>query len=171
MLPKRLESLSRFLLYVLVFFVPIFFLAIGLDALEIPKQSLVVFLSLASGLAWMGSQLAAKRFAWHRGWLNVFPVLLLAFEFVTAIFSQGPYLSWIGANSEQYASVATTAALVLVYFLVTNLIDTEARRRTMRLLILASAFLAGLWGLGVLAGGVSPAFFPANPIGTFSVLV
>ena len=106
-LPIQLKTATRGLLYTLIFLIPLFFLPFTLDVLEINKQTLLLVLTFAAALTWIGSMLFAKKFHFQRGWINIFPVLFLVTLALSAKHSASPYISWVGTSMQEYSSFLT----------------------------------------------------------------
>ncbi len=143
----HLDKLTRILVYLLLFLLPLFFLPITLESLEINKQTLLVVLTLAASLSWIGSMVAKQHFDLRAGWLNIVPLLILGATTASAISSPAPYLSWIGGSSQEYMSVTTIFALTILFFVVVNRLHGENEHRTMHALLLLSATIVGTHGL------------------------
>lgn len=137
-------SVTRGLLYLLIFSLPLFYLPVTVDALEINKQTLLVVLTFAGALTWIGSLLFSKRFFFRHGWLNVFPLLFLTAVGLSAWQSSAPFLSWVGGATQEYTSFLTFAALTVLFFLVVNtLYGKDAHRFVHFILILSALVVAG----------------------------
>jgi len=143
---------ARWVLYILTFLTPLFFLPTTLDTHEPNKQALVAALVSLTALFWVGSMLADKAVTLRRGWINIFPVFLLIGVMVSAFGSQGKYLSWIGASMQEYTSVLTLALLVAMFYLVVNLITDEVSRRRLRIALLSSGILVSIIALISISG-------------------
>lgn len=147
-LASRLLSVSRGCLYTLMALLPVWFLPTSLDPLEVSKQTVFVGLSLVATLAWACSLLAARAFTLRRGWFNLLLVLLLLAVCASAFGSSAPYLSWIGSGTQQYMSVLTTlAGILMVFVMVNTFTDEHTHRRAHVALLLGAAATAavGLW--------------------------
>ncbi len=147
-----LDKITRGLIYALVFFLPIFFLPISLDVLEMNKQTLLVILVFTASLSWIGSMLLRGTFSIRRGWINAFPLLLLLSVVISAFLSQGKFLSIVGTASQEYMSALTMLALCVLFFVVVNTIRSDKSRQIVLLLLMLSSALAGLIGATSLLG-------------------
>jgi hypothetical protein len=113
-------SLTRGLMYLTVFLLPLFFLTSTLDTLEINKQTLLLLLVFSQALTLMAGFVAEKKLSLRSDWLNIFPLLLLAFASLSAAFSLSPYRSWIGSSTQEYLSVLTLFAFTILFYLAFN---------------------------------------------------
>jgi hypothetical protein len=157
----RLQSVARGLLYIQIFFLPLFFLPFTLDRLDLNKQTLLLVLTFAAALAWFAGMLFERRFVFRRGWVNVLPVLLLIAVGISAWHSSAPFLSWVGGSSQEYTSFLTLSGLVVLFYLVTNVLHDHPPR-LLPLLLMTSALAVGILGILSLFG------FGQNTIGTIN---
>ncbi len=160
-----LDSASRGFVYLLLFLLPLFVLPWSLDPLETGKQTLLVLLSAAAFLCWVGSMVARRRYEVRAGWLVVLPLGILASSVFSALRSSSPYLSWIGTNGQEYLSALTTFSLTLLYFVIVNRMTTEREHRAAHGILLASAAIAGAVGISSVFSGST-----ANTVGTLNAL-
>ncbi|MBU0646165.1 tetratricopeptide repeat protein [Patescibacteria group bacterium] len=137
---------ARWLCYGLLFLMPLFYLPVSLDPLEINKQTLLVLVSFVGLILWLGAMIFERTLVFRRGWLNLFPPLVFLAILLAAIFSQGPYLSWLGHSTEEFTSVLSFAGYLAVFFLMANVFTRLVDHQRAFAVILVSAFLAGLWG-------------------------
>ena len=151
-LTKICDGFSRWLLYILLLFLPLFFLPWSLDILEVNKQTLLVLLTLFSALFWLGKMLCERKFVFRGGWITLLPLLLFGGVFISGFFSQGKYLSWIGTSTQEYTSILSYFAYLVLFYLLMNILDTEQKKKKAVLILLVSAFLTGLVGLLSLFG-------------------
>lgn len=160
-----LDSASRGLVYLLVFLFPLFALPVSLDPLEVNKQTMLVLCSAGAFLCWAASMVVRRKFELRAGWLVVLPSFVLVATVLSALRSSSPYLSWIGADGQEYVSVLTTFSLTLLYFVIVNRVTSEKEHRVIHALLVASAVIAGLIGLGSAFSGST-----FNTVGTLNGL-
>ena len=144
--------LARAFLYALIALVPLAYLPLSLDPLEVSKQTLLVLLTFASALCWIGAMVSARAVSVRRGWLNLLPLLILVSALISASLSLGPYLSWIGTATQEYTSALSIAAYVTLFYLVANLMNVPSAQRTALFTLLVSASLAGAFGVAASLG-------------------
>jgi tetratricopeptide (TPR) repeat protein len=168
----HLLSASRGLLLVLMFLMPLFFLPVTLEPLELNKQTLLLILTCAAALCWLGSMILERRIQIRRGWSNVLPWLLVLAFVLSASYSIAPYLSWVGAHRQEYTSVLTIMAVAILFFLLANLMGARQQHRQVHLTLLLSTSLAALLALLETVGfPVVSQFVPSlilNTIGTLT---
>lgn len=158
-------SISRALTYALVIILPLAYLPISLDPVELNKQSLLVLLTFAASLFWVGGMVSGRALSLRRGWINVFPLLLSLSAIMSAVFSKGPYLSWIGASNQEYTSVLTILSLCALFYLIVNTMGAEREMKRMICAVLISGSLVGVLTVLSLFG------FPVMPLGGGSRLL
>lgn len=174
MLAQRFfQRLTKSLVFSLLFLLPIFFLPVSLDVLELNKQTLLVILSFAAAISWMAGMIQSKTFAFKRGFLNLVPLLLLASVAISALFSIGPYVSFLGASSQHYMSVLTILGLTVLFYVLVNTISSKEDYKKIHLIFLSSSVLVAIIGMCSLFGfPIFPFSFATlasfNPIGTLN---
>lgn len=143
---QRLFSVSRGLIYIELFLLPLFFLPFTLDRLDLNKQTLLLVLTFTAALTWFAGMMMEKRFAFRRGWVNVLPVLLLVAIGISAWHSSATFLSWVGGSSQEYTSFLTFSGIVVLFYLVTNVLHDKPPR-FLHALLLISALIVGVFGI------------------------
>lgn len=175
MLTPFFEKMTHWMTYLLLFFIPIFFLPWTQDVLEINKQMILVVLSVVGLAAWFGTMVRQKRFEFRASWLNVVPVIFLLFVLVSSCLSKATYQTWIGQSSQEYVSFLTTVFFVCLFYLFANVHkDVGAQRRALFALLL-SATITGIFSiLQLFHVFVLPFAFAKsvsfNTVGTFNSL-
>ncbi|MFA6132036.1 MAG: tetratricopeptide repeat protein [Patescibacteria group bacterium] len=138
------ETVIRWSLYALFFFLPIFFLPFTNEAFEVSKQTLMVILAFVALLAWLGSMVMEKKLAFRAGWLNLLPALLLLGGLVSSIFSLAGYQSWVGQSSQEYTSFLTLAVSVVIFYVLMNKAGETTVQRNIFFAILSATSLSAL---------------------------
>ncbi len=123
---KILSYISRWSVYLVIFFIPLFFLPWSFEVLEWNKQYLLYFLVIVGILSWLSRMMIEKRIEFYRTPLDL-PVLI--FWFLTLVSSLASYSrgqSMLGAIGNVSFGFLPVTFYTLFYFLVTNtLYDTE----------------------------------------------
>ncbi len=158
----RLFAVTRGLLYIQIFLMPLFFLPFTLDVLDLNKQTLLLVFTFAAALTWTCGMMLGRRFAVRRGWVNVLPLLFLIAVGISAWHSSAAFLSWVGGSSQEYTSFLTIAGLVVLFYLVTNTLNSPRTHRFLHLLLISSGLIVSI--LAVL----SLFEFTQNTIGTLN---
>lgn len=144
----RLQFISQKLLYVLIFFLPIFFLPFTLDTLEINKQTFFLVLIFSAAIIWIANMFVKKRFSFRPDLINILPILYLAVVIVSSFYSSSSFLSWVGGSSQEYTSVLTTFGLVVLFYLVVNVLSDK--QRIVYFLFLTSSLLISVLSIASL---------------------
>lgn len=154
----------RYLLYILVFSLPIFFLPFTLDTLEINKQTLFLILTFSAAILWIANMFRQKRFSFRSGWINILPVFYLVAVVVSSYFSSAPFMSWVGGASQEYTSALTTFGLIVLFYLVVNVLSEK--QKMIYFLLLSSGTLVAI--LAIISLFTHNQTF--NTIGTINVV-
>ncbi|HBK33398.1 TPA: hypothetical protein DEP34_00280 [Candidatus Uhrbacteria bacterium] len=152
---------SFFILLFLVFFLPLCFFPLGVDTLEVHKQTLLVLGVSAAALCWLIAQ--ALGFETKKGKPGlVWPLFfLIAVTGIGAWFSDVPFLSWIGEVKQEYASFLSIISLAVFSYLISVVITDERQWKKVFLSSIFSALLVGVFGFFSLFG-----FTNVNTVGT-----
>lgn len=168
-------TVSRSLLFLLIFSLPLFFLPFTLDPLELNKQTILVLLTCSAALTWIGGILVQKKFSLRRErreWLLLLPLFPLLTFGISAWYSSSSFLSWIGGEKQEYTSVLTLGALVLLFYLCRYLFHDKQTQHLLSLLMITSAVIASavtlfsLFGLSLPFSFAFPRVF--NTVGTMN---
>ncbi|MFH1620509.1 MAG: tetratricopeptide repeat protein [Patescibacteria group bacterium] len=142
-----LEALTNYCLYLTVLLVPIWFLPVTLDVLELNKQTLLVILMMIALITWLGRSILRREFKLSRSWIHIVVTLFAVGYLVTSLFSQDRYLSLVGNFGQMQWAFSTVMAFVVMYLLIVNVVRDTARLYSLLLTFLASSLIAGLFGL------------------------
>lgn len=130
---RFLDKLILLCIYGVVFLIPIFFLPITPDAVELNKQFLLYFLVIVGLIAWVAKGIAEKKLIIRRTSLDI-PLVLVVFTLlVSSIVSKNRHLSFWGDYTVASNTFVSFAFYILFYFLVLN--NVESVKRTTRILI------------------------------------
>ncbi|MEN9557994.1 MAG: hypothetical protein RL141_363 [Candidatus Parcubacteria bacterium] len=171
---RFLGKITDVCLILVVALVPLWFLPVTLDVLELNKQTLLVVLTLIALLAWVGQGILTRSFSIARSWLHLVVLFFLAGYGLTSVFSLDRYLSFVGNVGQVQWAFATMAALVLFYFLIVNRLRDRGQALDLVLWFLFGSLLTGIYGLlqvcGVFLFGGSMASVGFNTVGTANAL-
>lgn len=145
-----LDKVNKYLLYLAVFFTPLFFLPLGSDVLNFPKRFFLLVLVLISGTAWLLNQhlkdeleiKTAPKFYWLAG-------LFLGTFTLSLVFSIWEGLSFWGFPYVVVDSLLSVVVLLLLAFLLINSFEREGYIDLLYLLIGAGTIVS-LLSLGQL---------------------
>lgn len=181
--PKRSLSFSSILGKVmdvcitgLAALMPLWFLPITLDAVELHKQTLLAIIVLVGIAAWVTKALIEREFSIARSWLHLVVFFFLIGYGITSWFSLDRYISFIGNVGQMQWAFITMASFIAFYFLVANRLKTAQSAQNVIGCFIGGSLLAGVYGIlqmfGVHLFGSgnimsSPAF---NTVGTVNAL-
>ncbi len=151
-------KLSKYLVYTLVFLLPLFFLPWASNVLEFQKQTLLLFLVSISFFSFLTYTLISKRLEINFSIVN-FPVaLLLLVVLLSTFFSLSRYGSFWGMPLPVATSFLSILALAALYFVITNLFRKE-EIHFLLLTLFTSGFFAAVFFIAQL---FSKFFLPFN---------
>ncbi|MBU1563980.1 tetratricopeptide repeat protein [Patescibacteria group bacterium] len=122
---KIINFLIKFPLYTLVFLIPLFWLPLTIEVYEFNKQYLLVFLVSLSFLAWLAKLVVVRKKLFFRRtaldfWILVFMLIMI----LSAVFSIDEISSWFGFYGRFSGSVIGILALIVLYFVVVNNVES-----------------------------------------------
>lgn len=131
----------------IVVLIPLWFLPLTLDVLELNKQTLLIFLVALAIVAWSGKALLERSFSLTRSWLHLVVICFLGGYAITTFFSRDRYLSFVGNVGQMQWAFITVAAFVLLYFIIVNRFRSAGQVYNLVLWFLLGSALAGIYGL------------------------
>ena len=142
-----LQKISRLSLYGIVLLVPVFFLPLTLETLELNKYYLFYGLTMLSLAAFLGHAIAAKKFTIRRTPLDIALVVLWLAYLLSAILSKDRLVSFFGDFSSLGLSFIGISTMLVFYFLVVQHVESVGEIMKIVYLTLASGALASLYFL------------------------
>ncbi|MDD5252242.1 MAG: tetratricopeptide repeat protein [Patescibacteria group bacterium] len=141
------DGIIRWTMRVLVAALPLFFLPWTIEVVEINKQLLLLTGAVIAGMAWLGKMLAERKFEYRRSVVNIIVLLYLAVYTVSAVMSESRYTSLVGDFGQEKAGLITTAAFVVLYFVIVNNVKTAIELGRLFTSIMVGGFLTALYAL------------------------
>ncbi len=164
-----LRATIRIILYSLSAVMPLFFLPFTLDALELNKHFLLSIVVLVALLLWLLDGALSRQFKIRRTPFDVPVLLYLGTVMLSGIFSIDRFISFIGDYNNIQIAVLPLIFLVALFFLITQMFDTDASRFR----LLASSALGGtvacIWFILDKAGWFSFSLFGVRISNTVSL--
>ncbi len=151
-LAKWLEGVADVCLHGAALILPLVFTSLTIDAVELPKQTLLIVLSVIALAAWIGRAVALQSFELRRNWLHVVTVIAIAGYGALSFFSTDTYLSFVGSLGQMPWSFASLASLLGLYLVAVNRVRSIAQVYDLLFTILISSCLVGLYGILQLLG-------------------
>jgi tetratricopeptide (TPR) repeat protein len=167
-LPVLLGKVIDWCVIGLAVLLPIWFMPLTLDILELNKQTLLVILTMVAVVAWVGKGLLERSFSLTRSWVHLVVLFFLGGYLVTSFFSLDKYLSFVGNIGQMQWAFATIAACVFMYFVIVNRFRSAGQVYDLVLWFLLGSTLAGLYGLLQMTGLYVLGFWGVTASKTFN---
>lgn len=151
-LARTLDLVMDVCLHGAVLFIPLLFWSASIDALELPKQTLLIFLGSIALMAWIGKAVALKSFSVQRGWIHLVTVVAVLGFGILSLFSADRYLSYVGVLGQMPWAFSTLASLLALYLVAVNRVRSIGQVYDLLLSFLLSSLLIALHGLFQLMG-------------------
>ena len=171
---KVLKWMIAICLHGLVVLVPLLFCSWTTEAVELPKQTLLIIVSSVAFIAWLGRFALQKKLElrWH--WMHALVLIYGLGYFVTSLASQNRYESLVGSSGQLAWSFATVLSLILLYFVSVHFIRSAKQLYQFLISFLIGSALALLFGILQLSGlflfdGISEARAFTSVGGIFSL--
>jgi len=142
-LARWYRSFAHGLFYLLAFSLPLIVFPWTTEALEINKQTALLFASAVAMIAWLGAMVVERevRLRTHPWWWLIGGFLLSAI--VSAFLSSAPFVSWVGQSGQEYTSVLTLVGFCAMMMIGAHtLSDTRVQQRIWSALFLSSAIVS-----------------------------
>jgi tetratricopeptide (TPR) repeat protein len=161
----------KYLFFVLLLLVPIFFIPKTLDFFDFNKAVLFYVVTALSLVFWGGKMVSTKTFFVRRSVLDLPLILLLTSSALATFFSSNKYYSLIGTQGTWEYSLISFVAGFLYFYTVSSNIQRSAFITGLRVLVVGSAvssliLLLSVFGINLLNAPWSLQFF--FPLGNIS---
>lgn len=138
---RILDKLINWLIVILVFLLPLFFLPITSEFYIFNKQTLLIFVSGFLLILWLVKMVVSQTLTFRKSALDL-PIILFALAFITVSLMSVPN-KVIALTAP--TGVGTILALTLIYFVITNNLESSSIRQAL------SAFIISITLLGLVA--------------------
>lgn len=142
---KFYNNISRWVLYVGITLVPLFFLPFTPNVLNANKQLLLVVVASIGLISWLLGVVSSGYLTWRKNPLDNGLLAVLAAFILASIFSVNSFESIFGSIGGSSNTLVSIVSLTVIYFLVVNIFDDKGQ--IFRSLIGASMIAALLYGL------------------------
>lgn len=148
-MPLRLTSIltqiTRFALFGIVFLIPLFYFPKTSETLELPKQFLLIMLTVVALTAWIGQVVATRKLEFHRTAFDI-PLAIFWATLLLATLTSRDRLSSLLGNYESYTwSFLTITSLLILFFLVIQTVRTRGEMMNLVTVFAASGLVAELF--------------------------
>ena len=125
------QKIIKFIIYALVFLLPLFWLPFTFEAFEFNKQYLLFFLVSLALFAWLAKQvLVDKEIRIRKTPLDIFVLVFLFLAILSAVFSVDRISSLLGFYGRFSDSLIGLLSLGGLYFLITNNVQINSDKIT-----------------------------------------
>lgn len=138
---KILLTVSRISYYLVVVFVPLFFLPFTAEFLEFNKQYALYALILISLMAWVAASVVERKFEFRRTPLDLPLAALWVVFLASSLASKDRHLSFLGNFENLNSGFISLTFYILFYFLTTNIIISLERVRMVFRAVISSGLI------------------------------
>lgn len=149
------DRIADMALYALIILLPLFFCTWTMDALELPKQLLLVGVTGVMSLAWVGSMVAERQARISRGWMHAVVVVFGLFTLVASVLAVNRGQAFFGVSGQVSFAFLTILALILMYVVMANRVRKIATVYHILFASLVSALVLGIFSLLQLFGFIA----------------
>lgn len=121
------DLIARLALYALVFLTPLFFLPWGIYKISFNKQFLIIALILIAFFSYLSKSLNEGKFFYKKSGLLIYGFLI--FSAISLFFSQNFNVSFFGSTGAETDSFINILSFVLIYFLLSIIVDRKILKR------------------------------------------
>ncbi len=176
---SRLNSISSYILYLVLFVTPLFFIPVLADIFDLPKQSFFLIASLLATICYLLQYLGSKKISFTRSIFDLPIALLPIVAIASALLSPNKFAS-LGADPVIFLAGA------VFFFALVQKTTSEKNLLSATKVILWSGALLGLWSIiqiiysvvssqlvvpTVLTAYFNPAFSPTGSILSQAILL
>ncbi|MBD3282386.1 MAG: tetratricopeptide repeat protein [Candidatus Portnoybacteria bacterium] len=160
-----LDNVIKKLIYILVVLMPLWFLPLAVNQVEINKQALLVLFVVITFILWLIKALSQGELEWKKGIFNILLGVFLIVAILSTIFSLRTYGSLLGWPTHLSGSLVNILSFLALFVLIIN--NFKGLKESFNLLFafLVSSTVASVIGLIQLWGGH---IFPWNFTKTIS---
>jgi tetratricopeptide (TPR) repeat protein len=141
----RYTALTRWILYIGVFLLPIFFLPWTTSVLELSKQTLLIAIAGGGLVVWLLGVVISGQVRYRKSVLDKAVLAMLIAAALATAFSLSPQKSLFGLSISLSDSFVTILSLTILYFLMVNVFEDKGKG--VQTALVASLTLALFYGL------------------------
>lgn len=148
-MPSRLSFIlthvTRFALLGIVFLVPLFYFPKTAETVELPKQFLLIILTLVALTSWIGNVVTARKLEFARTPFDI-PLAIFWVTLLLSTLTSRDRISSLLGNFESYTwSFLTITSLVVVFYLIVQTVRSRSEVMTLLTAFAASGIVAELF--------------------------
>ena len=141
------EKVSKVLLLVLVFLIPLWFLPITQDFLDFQKQAVFLLFVFLTLVVWVIKTLKNKKINIKLSWVYLPVILFVLVSLVSSFFSVWQYVSFWGWPLNVSDSFISVLFFALLFFLIVNIIESEKEAVWLIISFISSFAIAVLYSI------------------------
>ncbi|MBN1595690.1 tetratricopeptide repeat protein [candidate division FCPU426 bacterium] len=142
---------NAFLLYLVMFSIPLFFIILTRDQFELPKLTLLRILTVLMLGVWGIRILAAGRFDFRRTPLDVPIAVWCILQILTTFISVSPYVSYRG-EYENFRGLLTVLNYPVLYYIAVHFIRSRIQIQRLFFVILLTGLITTVYGIAQFFG-------------------
>ncbi len=169
LLAVLLGRLMDIAFHAVAFLIPLVVCTAAQDAVELPKQTVLVAAAAVAAIAWIGRVVAEKRVAITRNWVHLVAVVWLVAYAVLSFTSVDRGTSLWGSMGQASWSFATMASLVVLYSVLVNRVRSTTQVYNLLFSFLLGSGLAAGYGVLQLYAGTAFSFGIAGASGVTTI--
>jgi tetratricopeptide (TPR) repeat protein len=147
-----LDETIKKIIYILVVLIPLWFLPITINAVELNKQALMVLLVVIALILWSVKILNRGEIKWKSSILNISLGVFAFICILATFFSVRPYSSFMGWPDHLSGSLINILCFVALYFLIVNNFKGSKEAFGLLFAFLISSVLVAVIGLLQICG-------------------
>jgi len=145
------DKIMKWCIYILIALIPLWFLPITQNVLNLDKQVLMVVLLTIALIAWLGKLLTQEEIHWYKGLIVMLVLGFVVIYALSAFFSARFYDSLMGFDTHLSRSLINVIYFFIFLLLIVNLFGEKKEREIeifkFLFILLASSTIAGIIGL------------------------
>jgi tetratricopeptide (TPR) repeat protein len=144
---KVCDKFGKYIICLLVFFLPLFFSPLTLDFLDFNKQFFLGILVFISLLFWLVKSFFSGRLEFNSNFLNIPILVFILINTLSLVFSSSRYSSFWGWPLNVSQGLLTLIYFFTFYFLVSNYFDKKKEILKLLSILIFSGLLVSLFSI------------------------
>ncbi len=146
-----LSKIIKWCLYILLALLPLWFLSITPNILDLDKQILMLGILTVALIAWLGKLLTQENVKWYKGLIAIFFLGFVIIYGLATVFSMQPYESLMGADRHLSRAFINLVFFFALFLLLVNYdYQQEGETKIVGILKFLTVFLASSLVVGVI---------------------
>ena len=141
------DRVGKYVIYFLVFFLPLFFLPFTFDVLDFNKQFFLGILVFISLLFWLIKSFFSGRFEFNSNFLIIPTLVFILVNALSLVFSSSRYSSFWGWPLNVSQGFLTLIYFFTLYFLISNYFNSKKEILKLLSILIFSGFLVSIFSI------------------------